>query len=433
MTEPQVIEKLQQFKEKLLKIRDERDNARLELSQVQELLTEKENIIAQLQDERTESLKELDNIHNSLDNLQGLYESKNEAYSALRHKAYVAIKNLVENNIEVKESEIESLTKELDQIKSLLNEKDNDLLESRAEVENLREQLQTINDAADDNTEELKRLSDIIKNQENEINNFKENYIEKSVHTDEINKILEDKAKSDEEKQTVLSNTWKTQIKTSQELNDAINKLEESELQKKSLQDDIESLKKTLSDRINDFDKTKTEYENQVKKLEQETKKIDNDTQLEISRLNEKVKSLQSVKLELENTNKELLEKIKKLESTQTKQVEVRQVENSNVSKETIPYKFGSTTESIMQKAKNFVEELYKDSILMNGIYILGNPKEASSVVGLTDKEYTVFMNRFSECLEYNGVPLLYQQNGSWMSNLSKVKLIDYISTVSGR
>lgn len=69
----------------------------------------------------------------------------------------------------------------------------------------------------------------------------------------------------------------------------------------------------------------------------------------------------------------------------------------------------------------------------MNGIYILGNPKEASSVVGLTDKEYTVFMNRFSECLEYNGVPLLYQQNGSWMSNLSKVKLIDYISTVSGR
>lgn len=433
MTEPQVIEKLQQFKEKLLKIRDERDNARLELSQVQELLTEKENIIAQLQDERTESLKELDNIHNSLDNLQGLYESKNEAYSALKHKAYVAIKNLVENNIEVKESEIESLTKELDQIKSLLNEKDNDLLDSRAEVENLREQLQTINDAADDNTEELKRLSDIIKNQENEINNFKESYIEKSVHTDEINKILEDKAKSDEEKQTVLSNTWKTQIKTSQELNDAIKKLEESELQKKSLQDDLESLKKTLSDRTNDFDKIKTEYENQVKKLEQETKKIDNDTQLEISRLNEKVKSLQSVKLELENTNKELLEKIRKLESTQTKQVEVRQVENSNVSKETIPYKFGSTTESIMQKAKNFVEELYKDSILMNGIYILGNPKEASSVVGLTDKEYTVFMNRFSECLEYNGVPLLYQQNGSWMSNLSKVKLIDYISTVSGR
>lgn len=433
MTEPQVIEKLQQFKEKLLKIRDERDNARLELSQVQELLTEKENIIAQLQDERTESLKELDNIHNSLDNLQGLYESKNEAYSALKHKAYVAIKNLVENNIEVKESEIESLTKELDQIKSLLNEKDNDLLDSRAEVENLREQLQTINDAADDNTEELKRLSDIIKNQENEINKFKESYIEKSVHTDEINKILEDKAKSDEEKQTVLSNTWKTQIKTSQELNDAIKKLEESELQKKSLQDDLESLKKTLSDRTNDFDKIKTEYENQVKKLEQETKKIDNDTQLEISRLNEKVKSLQSVKLELENTNKELLEKIRKLESTQTKQVEVRQVENSNVSKETIPYKFGSTTESIMQKAKNFVEELYKDSILMNGIYILGNPKEASSVVGLTDKEYTVFMNRFSECLEYNGVPLLYQQNGSWMSNLSKVKLIDYISTVSGR
>ena len=433
MTEPQVIEKLQQFKEKLLKIRDERDNARLELSQVQELLTEKENIIAQLQDERTESLKELDNIHNSLDNLQGLYESKNEAYSALKHKAYVAIKNLVENNIEVKESEIESLTKELDQIKSLLSEKDNDLLDSRAEVENLREQLQIINDATDDNTEELKRLSDIIKNQENEINNFKENYIEKSVHTDEINKILEDKAKSDEEKQTVLSNTWKTQIKTSQELNDAINKLEESELQKKSLQDDLESLKKTLSDRTNDFDRIKTEYENQVKKLEQETKKIDNDTQLEISRLNEKVKSLQSVKLELENTNKELLEKIKKLESTQTKQVEVRHVENSNVSKETIPYKFGSTTESIMQKAKNFVEELYKDSIIMNGTYILGNPKEASSVVGLTDKEYTVFMNRFSECLEYNGVPLLYQQNGSWMSNLSKVKLIDYISTVSGR
>ena len=42
-------------------------------------------------------------------------------------------------------------------------------------------------------------------------------------------------------------------------------------------------------------------------------------------------------------------------------------------------------------------------------------------------------MNRFAECLEYDGVPLLYQQGGEWKSNLSKVKLIDFISTVSGK
>lgn len=69
----------------------------------------------------------------------------------------------------------------------------------------------------------------------------------------------------------------------------------------------------------------------------------------------------------------------------------------------------------------------------MNNVYILGNPKVAADKVGLTEKEYTVFMNRFSECLEYDGVPLLYQQGGEWKSNLSKMKLIDFISTVSGK
>ena len=69
----------------------------------------------------------------------------------------------------------------------------------------------------------------------------------------------------------------------------------------------------------------------------------------------------------------------------------------------------------------------------MNNVYILGNPKPAADKAGLTEKEYEVFMNRLSECLEYNGVPLLYQQDGNWKSNLSKIKLVDYIPSVSGR
>jgi chromosome segregation ATPase len=442
MTEPEVLEKLNKFKDKLIAFRDERDSAKAELEIVKSQLLEKSQLIDSLTQERTDSVNELNTIHESLNKLQNLYELKNQSYNDLKKKTYQTVKHLVEDNIEVKEVEIDRLNNRIAELESVVNKNDiqnNDILQEKCkDIEILKSNISDLENKLSTSTSEYNDLKIELDNLNNSI---EQDYIKKDVHQIEIEKILEDKAKSDEEKQTVLSNTWKTQIQTSKELRDVTQKLEITENLLSQEKEDNESLKVSLNNKITEFENYKLSTDEKLKEYEQDVKKIDTNTQLEISRLTEKVKGLTTVREELELKNSQLVEKIKNLElALQKNSVQVDESPKTNnvqersvISKETIPYKFGSTTATVMQKAKNFVDELYKDSIEMNNVYILGNPKIAAENVGLTDKEYTVFMNRFSECLEYNGVPLLYQQGGEWKSNLSKIKLIDFISTVSGK
>lgn len=439
LTEDVVIVKLTEFKNKLIKFRDERDAARRELESVKAQLSEKEQLIDSLTTERQESLTEIESIHTRIDNLQKLYEMKDKAYIDLKDKTYHTIKHLVEDNIEVKESQIADLMNQIDSLKKDLGKSEGQLNESQAEnsqkLEQFEIQINELKTALEQSKSDKEGIENGLKEFEAKV---EKEYISKEAHLEEINRILEEKSRSDEEKQTVLSNTWKEQVKTSEELRATSQKLEEVQNQLDQEKTDNENLRKSLADKTTEFDTYKVNTETRIQELEKDAKKIDTDTQLDISRLTEKVKSLTTIKEELENKNKDLLDKIQNLENVLAKkeaQVEkpTSVPERSVISKETIPYKFGSTTASVMQKAKNFVEELYKDSVQMNNVYILGNPKDAADAVGLTEKEYTVFMNRFAECLEYDGVPLLYQQGGEWKSNLSKVKLIDFISTVSGK
>lgn len=442
MTEPEVLEKLNKFKDKLITFRDERDSAKAELEIVKSQLLEKSQLIDSLTQERTDSVNELNTIHESLNKLQNLYELKNQSYNDLKKKTYQTVKHLVEDNIEVKELEIDRLNNRIAELENVANKNDiqnNDILQEKCkDIEILKSNISDLENKLSTSTSDYNNLKIELDNLNNSI---EQDYIKKDVHQSEIEKILEDKAKSDEEKQTVLSNTWKTQIQTSKELRDVTQKLEITENLLSQEKEDNESLKVSLNNKITEFENYKLSTDEKLKEYEQDVKKIDTNTQLEISRLTEKVKGLTTVREELELKNSQLVEKIKNLElALQKNSVQVDESPKTNnvqersvISKETIPYKFGSTTATVMQKAKNFVDELYKDSIEMNNVYILGNPKIAAENVGLTDKEYTVFMNRFSECLEYNGVPLLYQQGGEWKSNLSKIKLIDFISTVSGK
>lgn len=435
MTEPEVLEKLGKFKEKLLKFRDERNTAREELALIKEQLSEKIKIIDTLTQEHASAS---DSNQDTLKNLQVICDQKEQLYNDLKEKAFHSVKHLVEN-IESKESEIDNLNSLIMELKNNLEattSKSNDALQDKtAEVDKLNSRifdLETTISTVSDDYENLKsELASLKKSIEND-------YIEKSIHQDEIKKILEDKAKSDEEKQTVLSNTWKTQIQTSKELREVTQKLDVTEELLRQEKADTESLKASLDEKIAEFEAYKTNADSKLKEYEQDVKKIDTNTQLEISRLTERVKELTTIRGELELKNKELVDKIKNLE-LQKSQASNESEKNSApqernlISKETVPYRFGSTTPTVMQKAKNFIDELYKDSVQMNNVYILGNPKPAADKAGLTEKEYEVFMNRLSECLEYNGVPLLYQQDGNWKSNLSKIKLVDYISSVSGR
>ena len=439
LTEDVVIVKLTEFKNKLIKFRDERDAARNELESIKAQLSDKEQLIDSLTTERQESLTEIESIHTRIDNLQKLYEMKDKAYIDLKDKTYHTIKHLVEDNIEVKESQIADLMNQIESLKNDLGKSEGQLSESQAEnsqkLEQFETQINELKTALEQSKSDKEDIENSLKDFETKV---EKEYISKEAHLVEINRILEEKSRSDEEKQTVLSNTWKEQVKTSEELRATSQKLEEVQNQLDQEKVDNENLRKSLADKTTEFETYKVNTETRIQELEKDAKKIDTDTQLDISRLTEKVKSLTTIKEELENKNKDLLDKIQNLENALAKKES--QIEKPNsvpersvISKETIPYKFGSTTASVMQKAKNFVEELYKDSVQMNNVYILGNPKEAADAVGLTEKEYTVFMNRFAECLEYDGVPLLYQQSGEWKSNLSKVKLIDFISTVSGK
>lgn len=86
MTEPEVIEKLTIFKNKLIKFRDERDAAKAELELTKSQLLEKSQLVENLTNERSVSLRELDTIHGSLDKLQNLYELKNQSYNDLKEK-----------------------------------------------------------------------------------------------------------------------------------------------------------------------------------------------------------------------------------------------------------------------------------------------------------------------------------------------------------
>ena len=436
MTEPEVLEKLGQFKEKLLKFRDERNTAREELALIKEQLAEKIKIIDTLTQEHASAS---DSNQDALKNLQVICDQKDQLYKDLKEKAFHSVKHLVEN-IESKESEIDNLNSLIMELKNNLEattSKSSDALQDKtAEIDKLNSRISdletTISTVSDDYENLKSELASLKKSIESD-------YIEKSIHQDEIKKILEDKAKSDEEKQTVLSNTWKTQIQTSKELREVTQKLDVTEELLRQEKADTESLKASLDEKIAEFEAYKINADSKLKEYEQDVKKIDTNTQLEISRLTERVKELTTIRGELELKNKELVDKIKNLE-LQKSQVTLNESEKTSVpqernliSKETVPYRFGSTTPTVMQKAKNFIDELYKDSVQMNNVYILGNPKPAADKAGLTEKEYEVFMNRLSECLEYNGVPLLYQQDGNWKSNLSKIKLVDYISSVSGR
>ena len=430
MTEQEVIEKLSKFKEKLLKIRDERDEYKKEVESLKSDIESKDRIMSDIKDEHEKSLLEIENIHSGLDKLQELYDLKNTSYLELKEKAGKAIKKLVEENIEVKEQEIVSLNERV-QLLETSTQENVDLVNK---ISDLTSKLDKVN-------QENITLKDTVANQDVIISKIETDYVKKDFHQDEINRIIEEKTKSDEEKQTVLSNTWKTQIQISEELRNTVQQLEEVNALLSQEKGDNESLKKSLEEKITDFDKYKITTEQRIKELERDAQNIDNSNKLEISRLTEKVKNLTTVKGELESTNKELLDKIKILEDALAKKSKETTIEpnastvqeRSVISKGTIPYKFGSTTATVMQKAKSFIEELYRDSVQMNGVYILGNPNEAATKVGLSEKEYNVFMNRLAECLEFDGVPLLYQQGGEWKSNLSKVKLVDFISTVSSK
>lgn len=438
LTEAEVIEKLTQFKDKLIKFRDERNQAQLELADSKREIESLQSVISDL-DEQVDNLKtdkenaltEVESIHKSIDNIQELYSLKEAAFNDLKEKTYHTIKHLVENVIEPRDEKISSLESELSDAKERIQNKEYEAEAHCTDIEVLEEKCQRLEKEA----LRAQELDNKVVDLERQLND-PEKYIKVEDHKEEIKRILDEKDASDKEKDTVLSKTWKNQVEVSQQLTE---KTQENAFLRQELEGakaDIESLKTALDDKDKALDTYKESSSLKLKELEESNKKVNEETKLTISRLTEKVQELTRVKDELTNNNNELLSKVSRLEealANKTEKPSSTEVKNERniVSKDTIPYKFGSTTPTIMQKAKDFIGSLYEHATEENGVFILGKPEEASKSVGLSQKEFDVFMNRLSECLEFDGVPLLYNQNGIWKSNLTKIKLIDYISSIS--
>lgn len=422
MTEEEVVKKLELFKEKLIKFRDERNSAKEQLQDCQKKIDsinlEKEKAL----EENSNNLKKLHDSEISIDdfksNLNNLLSQKDNLeleMSSFKDKTYKTIKHLVEDVIEVQESQIRDLTSELnktaDENKKLLIDLDNIKLHQ---------------------SENINAFNQKIKDLESKLNDYQDpkKFISIEDHNSQVNELMKDKQKSDDEKQTVLSNTWKTQVKTSQELTVKTQELSFKEKELTNLKDSYSTLDKEYNDKLKEFENYKNSTTLKIQELENDNKKIISDSHTNVLKLEEKIKGLELANNNLETTKKELQDKLKNLESSLIKTPSEHQ-SNNTISKETIPYRFGSTTTSVMQKAKSFIEDLYKTATQIDGKYYLGNPKISAKNVGLSEREFNVFMNRLSECLELNGVPLIYQLNGGWMSNLSKINLIDYISTIT--
>lgn len=447
MTEPEVIEKLSQFKDKLLKFRDERNVAREELASLQSVLQDKENIISNLNAEKSEIIDRANNIQSNLDKLQGIidelsekYNHKEADYNKLKENSYKTIKHLVEDNIEVKEVEIDNLKIKIPELLS--------------EIDKYVTEISSMKETHSNEVLELNKKYDELLRAEPDNKKF----ISIEQHNSEMEALKESTRKAEDDKQTVLSNTWKAQVETEKELSEKIKELEKlnsrielltkdnNELSaiRDSKQLEIDSLSSEVDVLRKEYDSLKRNSENQILHLDNENQRISEGVKLELDRLRENVKSLESVKVELESSNKELLDKINRLETEKASLISLNNakldekesgslvgmsVDESNITRETKPFKFGVTTYEVIQKASMFIEGLFNGSQNHDTYTELNNPLAVKGYMNLSDKEYEVFMKRL-QIVTYNNSPLIYEFDGRWRTNMSKSRMIEYISTV---
>ena len=96
----------------------------------------------------------------------------------------------------------------------------------------------------------------------------------------------------------------------------------------------------------------------------------------------------------------------------------------------TAKYHFGVTSKPVISKLVSFIEEIFKNSTKSqdNSFTILSNLKQAKNEIGLTDKEYDVFINRLQEMEGPNGMPLLVIVDNKARSYFDKDWMIQYVS-----
>lgn len=435
MTEREVIEKLNVFKNALLKKNDE----------IKSLKEENEKITISLKEFQTNSSTSLDELNSLKQENEKLSSQINILKETVQDNT--TTQSLLQSKNSSLEDDIKNKVGEINALNATIEDQTNKNKSLQEQVNSLSKDLMAAQEAI-----ETKQ-----KDAENEIaatkRRVEENFFDKNKT---INK-LEDNVKSLNEEITEL-NEKNNQLKLDIDLaikqkDDEISKKDEeiAELQK-AVDKEIQDKSTQLSAAVNNFRgllnvkdkelesiKAKlVEAENTINELLEVIKLKDND----IKTINEKLNEqgfLQHSEVSEENAEemKFVLEKIKtynekKEEAAETveKTEEIEEDEPvSPADKELIYYRFGHTHASIKDQLIKFIKELYNGIDDTHSPYELNNINSAAARSKISNKTKNVFVKRLYE-MTNSGKPLIYNKDNILYSDFTCDFLIDFTTAI---
>ena len=339
-----------------------------------------------------------------LNEISEKYQSLIEDYENLKSEKEDILKSNEEKVNSFREKTlgtVKFLVSRIEELSALSSDKDNKLSELVSEKEDLEKRL------SDKDAKEKIDLSQYVT----------------------LKKYEDDIQKAETDKQTALENTWKEQRHLTSEL-------ESKDKIILGLKDDISRLENSVNTLTTENSQLKTanieaerkseQFKTLVKENEDLTTKVnelsgtleriyaENSSQTVIKR---KDANPQDGKLTIDRVNKPI----------EVKDNEKPATEISGTAK----YHFGVTSKPVIDKLVTFINEIYKDSVRStdNSFTILSNLRKAKESIGLSDREYSVFINRLQEMEGPNGFPLLVIVDNQARAYFDKDWMIKYVSS----
>ena len=99
----------------------------------------------------------------------------------------------------------------------------------------------------------------------------------------------------------------------------------------------------------------------------------------------------------------------------------------TEISKDTLPYRFGRTSSYVMSNVKRLVEALFDDVVVNNrGEYPLNNPLKVIERIGMDTNTYEVTMKRL-QAMTYDRKPLVIYKENMYYATIDSKTMLDYI------
>lgn len=276
---------------------------------------------------------------------------------------------------------------------------------------------------------------DIVVNSDVEKDNLQKALTEKST---ELQSVVEEKDKLLSENKMLSKNIDTLSSKVSELLNNSSSSIKTLEKEKISLEQELVSAKTKIQDSEKEvlelkglIQKSKQVMDDAQKSLIEERATYEKNLKKSESKLDSVVSENQSLRREIEV----LKQSIKNLESesnTKKRTIVSKPVdETPDLNTETKAFRFGRTSQSIISKVCSFLDELFYDAQKnSDNETLLNNTVGAKEKLGLTDKEYNVFMTRLC-AIKYEDKPLIWSDEDGILKSVFELDFIkSFISKI---